>query len=468
MDHRRRDLLRAGAGLTGALLAVTPTVGCARGGSGAGAGGAGPIAGSPPPGPPTRSPPTLARGRAARARRNHRRPRCARAALPGASGCGKKVNCLAGRLMSTHLELVEELVALLASTGLPRQNAIVFDRSDGNLRRGGYPVREGGSDYRSLGEAGYESELTVMPSGAAARAGRDREGLGPDRPAGAQGPRDRRRLGRAQEQLRAHPQPEQVPPHRLRPSEFAEVNALDPVRRKQRLVICDALTVQTDGGPGYHPATAAREGVLLFAFDPVAHDVIAWELLRAAAGRAEAADPRRGEAAANPHRPGAARARLGVGDRQADRPRRAQGELMPERADRRRFLRAAGGALGGIALASRPLRARAATSVPGHPARFYKKLPLKRVECQLCPKLCRVDDTERGFCGVRENVGGEYRTLVYSRACAMNVDPIEKKPLFHFLPGAWTFSIATAGCNMDCKACQNWRISQSRPEQVRS
>ena len=141
---------------------------------------------------------------------------------------------------------------------------------------------------------------------------------------------------------------------------------------------------------------------------------------------------------------------------------------MPERADRRRFLRAAGGALGGIALASRPLRARAATGLPGHPARFYKKLPLKRVECQLCPKLCRVDDTERGFCGVRENVGGEYRTLVYGRACAMNVDPIEKKPLFHFLPGAWTFSIATAGCNMDCKACQNWQISQSRPEQVRS
>jgi pyruvate formate lyase activating enzyme len=140
---------------------------------------------------------------------------------------------------------------------------------------------------------------------------------------------------------------------------------------------------------------------------------------------------------------------------------------MPDSSDRRRFLRVAGGALGGIAL-GRPITTRAATALPGHPARFYRKLPLKRVECQLCPKLCRVDDTERGFCGVRENVGGEYRTLVYGRPCAMNVDPIEKKPLFHFLPGAWTFSIATAGCNMDCKACQNWQISQSRPEQVRS
>ncbi len=106
--------------------------------------------------------------------------------------------------------------------------------------------------------------------------------------------------------------------------------------------------------------------------------------------------------------------------------------------------------------------------LPGHPARFYKKLPLKRVECQLCPKLCRVDNTERGFCGVRENHGGDYRTLVYGRPCAVNVDPIEKKPLFHLMPGSWTFSIATAGCNMDCKACQNWQLSQSRPEQVRS
>ena len=93
---------------------------------------------------------------------------------------------------------------------------------------------------------------------------------------------------------------------------------------------------------------------------------------------------------------------------------------------------------------------------------------MNRVECQLCPKKCRVDDTERGFCGVRENRGGEYVTLVHSRPCSLNLDPIEKKPLFHMLPGSWTFSLATAGCNMDCRACQNWQISQSRPEQVRS
>jgi pyruvate formate lyase activating enzyme len=134
--------------------------------------------------------------------------------------------------------------------------------------------------------------------------------------------------------------------------------------------------------------------------------------------------------------------------------------------ERRRFLKCAGCAALGLAAGAWPGPAHA--GLPGHPARFYKKLPMKRVECELCPKRCRVDDTERGFCGVRENHGGEYRSLVYGRPCAMHVDPIEKKPLFHVLPGAFTFSLATAGCNMDCKACQNWQISQSRPEQVRS
>jgi len=136
------------------------------------------------------------------------------------------------------------------------------------------------------------------------------------------------------------------------------------------------------------------------------------------------------------------------------------------RQDRRRFIRGLCGAAAGTACLGVPRLGGAA--LPGHPARFYKKLPQKRVECLLCPKLCRVDNTERGFCGVRENQGGEYRTLVYGRPCAINVDPIEKKPLFHLVPGSWTFSLATAGCNMDCKACQNWQISQSRPEQVRS
>jgi pyruvate formate lyase activating enzyme len=79
-----------------------------------------------------------------------------------------------------------------------------------------------------------------------------------------------------------------------------------------------------------------------------------------------------------------------------------------------------------------------------------------------------VADVERGYCGVRENQGGEYKTLVYGNLCSTNIDPIEKKPLFHYLPGTTALSVATAGCNMECKFCQNWRVSQYRPEQVES
>ncbi len=99
-------------------------------------------------------------------------------------------------------------------------------------------------------------------------------------------------------------------------------------------------------------------------------------------------------------------------------------------------------------------------------ARYYKKHPDREVECLLCPRLCRLGDKERGYCGARENDGGTYYSLVYGKACSANVDPIEKKPFFHFLPGSDAFSIATAGCNVSCKFCQNWQISQVRPEQV--
>jgi len=101
-------------------------------------------------------------------------------------------------------------------------------------------------------------------------------------------------------------------------------------------------------------------------------------------------------------------------------------------------------------------------------AKFYEKLPYKKIKCKLCPRECVIDDQERGYCGVRENRDGTYYTLVYSRVVSAHVDPIEKKPFFHFLPGTQAFSIATAGCNVNCKMCQNWEISQIRPEQARS
>ncbi len=101
-------------------------------------------------------------------------------------------------------------------------------------------------------------------------------------------------------------------------------------------------------------------------------------------------------------------------------------------------------------------------------AKFYDKLPYRKIKCRLCPRECTIDDRERGYCGARENRGGTYYTLVHSRVAIAHIDPIEKKPLFHFLPGTTAFSIATAGCNVNCKMCQNWEISQVRPEQVRS
>jgi pyruvate formate lyase activating enzyme len=99
-------------------------------------------------------------------------------------------------------------------------------------------------------------------------------------------------------------------------------------------------------------------------------------------------------------------------------------------------------------------------------AKFYQKLPNRKIKCKLCPRECTVGDKERGYCGVRENRGGVYYSLVHSRVCAAHVDPIEKKPLFHYLPGTVAFSVATAGCNVNCKFCQNWDISQSRPEEI--
>ncbi len=102
------------------------------------------------------------------------------------------------------------------------------------------------------------------------------------------------------------------------------------------------------------------------------------------------------------------------------------------------------------------------------PALHYEKIAGKKIVCRLCPRECRVAASERGFCGVRENRDGEYLTLVHDRASAVHLDPVEKKPFFHVLPGAQALSLATAGCNFECRFCQNWEISQSRPEQLDS
>ena len=104
--------------------------------------------------------------------------------------------------------------------------------------------------------------------------------------------------------------------------------------------------------------------------------------------------------------------------------------------------------------------------LPFTPARWWKATTNGRVECALCPRSCRVADRERGACGVRENRDGRYYTLVHSRACSLHLDPIEKKPFYHLLPGTQALSLAAPGCNIECKFCQNWQIAQVRPEQL--
>lgn len=101
-----------------------------------------------------------------------------------------------------------------------------------------------------------------------------------------------------------------------------------------------------------------------------------------------------------------------------------------------------------------------------HKAMFYEKLKNNYVRCDLCPNYCVLKENEIGICGVRQNIGGELYTLVYNKPVAIHVDPIEKKPLYHFYPGTKILSIATVGCNLRCNFCQNWTISQSRPNET--
>lgn len=88
------------------------------------------------------------------------------------------------------------------------------------------------------------------------------------------------------------------------------------------------------------------------------------------------------------------------------------------------------------------------------------------VRCGLCPKFCLIGPGESGECRIRINDQGQLRAVTYGRPCSVHVDPIEKKPLFHFLPGTPILSLATAGCNLHCQNCQNWEISQCNPEDL--
>jgi len=101
-------------------------------------------------------------------------------------------------------------------------------------------------------------------------------------------------------------------------------------------------------------------------------------------------------------------------------------------------------------------------------AMFWKNLNLEDVQCLLCPNRCVIPKNGSGFCGIRKNIDGKLYTIAYSNPCAIHLDPIEKKPLYHFLPSATTLSLAIAGCCMKCAFCQNWEISQKTPDQTKN
>jgi len=101
-----------------------------------------------------------------------------------------------------------------------------------------------------------------------------------------------------------------------------------------------------------------------------------------------------------------------------------------------------------------------------HEASLFEKLEKRKVKCHLCAHECTIADGKRGICGVRENRDGTLFTLIYNTVSSEAVDPIEKKPLYHFLPGTLSYSQGTIGCNFRCSHCQNWTISQVELEQA--
>ncbi|MBW2040101.1 MAG: AmmeMemoRadiSam system radical SAM enzyme [Deltaproteobacteria bacterium] len=153
-----------------------------------------------------------------------------------------------------------------------------------------------------------------------------------------------------------------------------------------------------------------------------------------------------------------------------------KGEGIPEpRLTRRDFLKFCGTSFSVLSLAHLfgfPETVRAQMAKKGlikiKLSPYFTALDGGEIQCELCPKRCRVPKGKRGFCRVRENRDGKCYSLVYGNPCAIYLDPIEKNPFFHVLPGTRSLSLATAGCNFGCKFCQTWEISQASPEDVYS
>lgn len=105
-------------------------------------------------------------------------------------------------------------------------------------------------------------------------------------------------------------------------------------------------------------------------------------------------------------------------------------------------------------------------SFDAYPARYWRMLEDGRIQCDLCPRFCKLHEGQRGFCFVRARRGDKMALTTYGRSSGFCVDPVEKKPLDHFLPGTPVLSFGTSGCNLGCKFCQNWDISKAREYDV--
>ena len=104
----------------------------------------------------------------------------------------------------------------------------------------------------------------------------------------------------------------------------------------------------------------------------------------------------------------------------------------------------------------------------GYLAKWWEILPNGKILCTLCPRYCTIGEGQKGFCYIRENVNNKLYSIGYGRPTGFAIDPIEKKPLSHFLPGTNVLSFGTAGCNLGCKFCQNWTMSKSKIDDINS
>lgn len=136
--------------------------------------------------------------------------------------------------------------------------------------------------------------------------------------------------------------------------------------------------------------------------------------------------------------------------------------------DRRRFLKTMASLLAGTGFAARESGAiPAGKASPAKEAMFYRKTEGRTVQCRLCPRQCVIENRRRGFCRNRENRGGTLVSVVYGKPSTVDIGPIEKAPLYHFLPGHERLCLACASCNLRCKYCHNWHLSQKRIEEVK-